>query len=178
MGETKLMNLAEEFRHIADIEGGKFDFNSKKYAMGGGVRQTQDTYFLAITHKEFPILFKYEMGVAASGSIFLRFPFTSDEFSFEITVKNALFLLFKKHAFPFKIKSDSENLKRFLETSKSVNELVQIIRKLPFDPIIIGKKDGNEFTVNTTFHISFEERTEVIRPMLAFYKELIDYIQP
>ena len=176
MGETKLMNLAKEFRHIADIEGGKFDRDEIKYYMGGGMYQIQYSYYLSIQHKEIPILFNYEMGVMASGNIYFRMPAKAKHSNFEMSVKHPIMLLLNKQIFPFKIKSKNKELNHFIENMNTMDKLVHVIRNTPFDPIILGKVEENELVINTSFHIQFEERMEIIRPMLAFYKELIDFM--
>ena len=50
------------------------------------------------------------------------------------------------------------------------NGLEVIARNNLFTPIIENKK-----TVKTDFSLSFEDRKKVLKPMIQFYKDLIDF---
>jgi len=171
--------MIEAFKEIEKEENGVFHLETEKHSFDTGVHAEQDTYYLALKYRRFDILVEYGMGIEAYGRFYLHLPEQSRRSQFTIEAKNTLRNLFgRKEAFPFKLTCSSSNLLDFFEQSSTLKIIAEQYKTFNYDPVIYGKNDDGKFLVQAYFHTAFKERTEVIRPMLAFYKELIDYIQP
>ena len=129
---------------------------------------------LEIPYKEHLISIQYEVGDEQSGKWNCRFNDGLKMNDFAVgTISPYVRLIFKRRNI-LKVTSQDSNLKSYIEKKLVEIGLEEIARKSQFLPEIKGFYQ-NEYQIKTTYSLSFNDQQKVLRPMIKFYKELIDW---
>lgn len=174
--------MLEIFQQIAKEENGDLYINNERYSaylptvvMGAVVYS--DTYQLSFEYKKHTVLVKNELGAHNVGTLNCILNLELPHKDFVLTPKGFWYKIASKSGqMGFTIKTDDAMLKRFLEGNTTLLQLSEIVRRSGFEPFTTGKDKGRYFELHTQYHLQFEQRTLVPRPLIQFYKELIDYL--
>ena len=96
--------------------------------------------------------------------------------NFSIETKNHFLSLFSKKKETFKVKSENLSLIDFIELNKNFLLLKEIAKKTKFEPFIEGTVKNDYYSITVEYSLLFTERRDVLRPLINFYKELMDYL--
>lgn len=66
------------------------------------------------------------------------------------------------------------NLNHFLKKNIALNQLNLIAQNTAFSPAISGKYSDNTYFIITKYHLQFSNWTQVLEPIIEFYKTCID----
>ncbi|MDC8005261.1 hypothetical protein POV27_14460 [Aureisphaera galaxeae] len=166
--------IKKEFRRIAEKEGGKFYFQEGNHFLSNGSHSPDLSFLIKLPHKEDEIKVLNQTGTAFVGTIVGKLPTHIRPIDFELNSISNLANLFLRKKSRFRISSKNENIKHFLHHNESLKQLSQIANETAFTPqISIVRKDGVNQIV-TKYHLEFEDWTQVIEPLIAFYRNLMD----
>ncbi len=164
--------IQEVFEQIAEKENGKCSFRNQTIHLGSGVRGEEVTSSLAFKYKGNLITVLYKLGVSNVATVTC---YLNDEVkikSFKITSITHLLNLILRKKHRLVVKSKDSNLKDFIHENKSFSELALISNRVNFSPTIIYNK--KEATIVTEYFLEFPNKQQVVKPTIAFYKDLID----
>ncbi len=166
------------FKEIANKESGKFYFTDEDISIGMGVRSPHVTFQLKIPYKEYIIYISNKTGTQYVGTYVCKLPISLKASEFEIRTKTHLSTLFsinKKSR--FKIVTQDQGLYSFLKNNKSLQSLNTVAKADIFEPIIEGEIIDSSYVVKVTYHLEFDNWTQVLEPLISFYKELINFLE-
>ncbi len=169
--------IKSEFRKIAESENGKFYYHDEDISIGMGVRSPNVIFILDLSYKECPIKIKNTTGTAYYGLITSKILTNNKPLEFELTTRSHLSTLFWRKNDRFKIETDYTTLNQFLKNSTSLSKLNQIAKKTKFHPLIKGEFQSDGYKLTTKYHLEFSDWTQVLVPLINFYKEFIDKFQ-
>ncbi len=93
---------------------------------------------------------------------------------FKVTNRNRLLRLVNRKINLLKINCAEKKVEGYIQDKLLDSKLEEIARSSQFEPIIIGiQKDSFEITTN--YSLVFSRKNDVIRPLIKFYKSLIDF---
>jgi len=133
------------------------------------------TYLLKLDYKDNKISVINRTGTAFIGTIICKLPKSTQKIPFKIESTSHFFNLFLRKKSRLKIESKNENLKHFIKNSGAFKTLDKIANKVDFNPTITLNSEDNE--ISTKYHLEFEDWTQVIEPIIAFYKDLADELE-
>jgi hypothetical protein len=163
--------MREIFEEIAKEERADCNIEDSKTRVGGVVI-FEATYDLSIDYNGKLIRVHNILGGMASGELEMLLPKQSDQTKFEITTKSPFSSLFSRKKERVKISSKDHSIIKFFNDSSELQKIQDIIKDTGFEPYIKGKNTKYGFLVRTEYHLAFEERREVIRPLIALYKSI------
>ncbi|WP_290701839.1 hypothetical protein [Lacinutrix sp.] len=161
------------FKELTKKENGKFDFHDKDIGLGGGVRSPNVIYKVEFKYKENEFTIINRTGTAYVGNINCKLSKTIQPIEFELNTISHLKNLFLRKKSRFKIITDNKNLDSFLRKNNALKLLIKIANKENFSPLIRCKKD-ELWSISSEYHLEFDNWTQVIEPIIEFYKNLID----
>jgi hypothetical protein len=88
---------------------------------------------------------------------------------------STLFSINKKNR--FKIATQDQTLYHFLKSNKSLEILNPVAKADIFEPSIEGKITESSYVIRVAYHLEFDNWTQVLEPLISFYKELIDFLE-
>ena len=166
--------IKSEFIRIAKKEGGKLSYKDKDIAVGGGVRSPRLVFVLKINHKNHDITIINNTGTSFVANITAHFPVTTTTLDFDLTTKSHLSTLFSKTKERFKVKSNHQNITNFTKNDNGLKQLNTIAQDGLFHPTINGSYTKGSYTLESKYHLQFDDWTQVIEPFIQFYKAFID----
>lgn len=174
--------MKETFEQIALEENAKLHVDHDKHmaptprtGVGGTIFTT--TYTLVVSYKGYSMRIENEFGGPDVGSVVCELPEQPEINEVEVVAKGALFKIFKpKHLLCFSVNTKNRDLKTSLENNHALFVLSDFVRSTPFCPIIIGKNRKGRYELSTHYHLGIKERRVVVRPIIDFYKQFIDYL--
>ena len=101
-------------------------------------------------------------------------PWKLPKINFRKTGKNILktwFPIFKNR---FKLKHKNSNIEYFLRHSEGLIKMKDIANDTSFEPTIICQNSEKGVELIIEYHLQFPNWTQVLSPIIAFYKEFID----
>ena len=127
---------------------------------------------LDIPYRKHIIKVEYNVGYAKTANFHCEFDNGKEIENFKINYRSQYVrLLFKKNI--LKVNTIDANLKSFLASKLIENKLEFIARESMFTPEIEWNRlKSNKLKAH--FSLSFENKKEVLEPMINFYKDLID----
>jgi len=174
--------MKEVFEQIALEENAQLQIASDKHmapSLHSGVGGTIFTtvYTLDVEYKGYLIKVVNELGGQDVASVVCELPEQPNHNELEIMTKGGLFQIFSpKHLLCFSVKSRNQNLKASIESSNVLFRLGDLVKSTRFDPITIGKNRDGLYKLSMHYHLLFKERENVVRPIIDFYKQLINYL--
>ena len=60
---------------------------------------------------------------------------------------------------------------------KGIQNSIDSAKEAAFQPLIEGRNRDGFYTIETRYHLAFEERRTVLEPMIEFYKFMLDYFE-
>ena len=75
-----------------------------------------------------------------------------------------------------KIKCNSVAIESFIKSNKYFNDLKDIVRDTQFEPLVFTEIVDNKLIIKAEFHLQLQNKTEIIKPLLYFFKSLIDEV--
>ena len=160
------------FREIADKENGKFYYQDKDISGGLGVRSPNVTFKLVFDYKGNHFTIVNQVGTAYVGTISCRLSKTIQPIVFKINTISHFKNLFLRKKSKFTIETDNDNLDFFLNKNASLKLLSKIADKDNFTPVITCEKN-DYWSVESTYHLEFDNWTDVINPTIQLFKDLI-----
>jgi len=130
-------------------------------------------FLVKFKYKDNEISILNQTGTSFVGNINYKLNKTLQPIAFEISSISHITNLFRRRKSRFKIKTENENIKYFLEQSSSLNQLSKIAEKENFSPLITCEL--NDFwSIESNYHLEFDNWTQVVEPTIKLYKALID----
>lgn len=132
------------------------------------------TLSVNILYRKHLIKVEYNVSIGQSGLIIVDFENGEQLPEFDIKNRSHFLRLVKKKLDILKVEGEDVQFNDSL--SKKIKELglEELARNNQFEPNIVARKIDNKIQVHSTYHLAFEEKKEVLEPMIALYKWLID----
>ena len=166
------------FKEIATKEQGKFYFSDDDIDIGGGIYSPNVIFHLKIPYKGYEISIINRTSTAYVGTYYCTLPLGLKAPDFTIETRSHLSTLFSRNKKKrFKITTGHAKLHTFLENSTTLNTLNTIARDHIFEPYIRGVNTSTEYQFKIEYHLQFDNWTQVLEPLIAFKKELIDVLE-
>lgn len=168
------LNMIEkEFQAIANKLGAIYYKEEEIIDMGGGERCPHIIYLLTLEYKGLEIKINNSTGVSAIGRVECKFLKESDSLVFDMTTRSHFLSLFFKSN-RFKFTNLNPNLEQFVKNSIGLNQMKGIAKETSFEPTIIGENTNVGYRLIIEYSLLFDDWTQVVEPMIIFYKEFID----
>lgn len=169
--------MKEEFSVLSILENGTFKTSNFVHSLTFGARGFQSTYHLSFKYRGEKITINNLLGSQSYGEVIVELSDTKDNMNFSIETKSSFISLFSLKKGRFNIQSKNNELKSFLNTNSQLKTLHAIIEDTQFEPNFYGEKTKNGYLLKTEYHLQFPERSEVLQPLIDFYKALIDELK-
>lgn len=165
--------MVNTFKKIAEKEDAIFSFNEETLNIGEGERSPHLNYFLIKKYGEKTISINNTTGTLFVGHTTCLIPKRMDSLTFEMTTRSHFLSLFFRGS-RFRFSKASPDITKFMENSIGFNQLKAISNDTSFEPTIIGESNHKGFKLIIKYHLKFDNWTQVIEPIILFYKEFID----
>lgn len=166
------------FKEIAAKEQGTFYFSDNVLDIGGGIDSPNVIFHLKIPYKGHEISIINKTGTSFVGTYYCTLPLGLKAPDFTIETRSHFSTLFSRNKKKrFKIATDHTKLNTFLEKSTTLNTLNTIAKDHIFEPYIYGINTSTEYQLKIEYHLQFDNWTQVLEPLIAFKKELIDALE-
>lgn len=165
--------MKETFKSISLEENVEFIFDDRKYSTSRGAIPVS-IYELTIPYKNHSIFIRNELGNGNLGKIQTELKDFSIPF-FEITNRSHFWRLFNRKSNILSIKCERFLFKTTLQQLLLDTELEKIARENLFEPKIYAVNETHLVNLTCEYHLEFEDKEGVLRPLIKFYKALIDY---
>lgn len=169
--------MEDVFKAIANEIGCEYSKKDEKYLLPTGSSLPISTYKLTVSHKGNTFWLKNTFGNSDRGELELYLPKLSGRSEFEITTKSHFMTLFSKKKQRLNISCEDETIVYILTRALNASWLNEYLQKAAFDPYIKGENVDGKFRIRTEYHLIFEGKHEVIKPLINFYKTLIEEIR-
>lgn len=166
--------IISEFKRIADKENGEFYFSDGNISLTGGVHSPDVEFIIKFVYQGCEVVIINKTGYNYYGNVISKFKATKTSLGFDLYTKSHFARLFSRKKEQFKIESIDENLNHLLNKSPALKELAKIAKNTVFEPMIIGTYVNDYYELRTEYHLQFSNWTQVLEPLIAFYKEFID----
>lgn len=156
------------------IENSTFSYSDYKVDGDGFSILPISIYSLVVDYKGSAICVENELGNHNIGKVELllegkRLP------EFRITNTNHFVNIFLRRKIILKVECKNNLFKKFLEQKLTETGLEKLAKDNLFEPEIFNLFERNKMKIVTKYHLQFEDKTGVIKPLISFYKSLIDY---
>lgn len=163
------------FTNIAKEENCEVYIGDEKFGDKlSGTFLVESTFQLKINYKGKNILIQHTLGAHGMAEITVELPKQSNGMKFTITTKSHFSTLFSRNKDRVKITCKDSSLVKFFEENDSIKSIKEICKEAEFEPYITGSNENDSFKIRTDYHLLFEQRNLVLRPLINFYKALID----
>ena len=163
------------FKEIAERENGKFYFKDENVVIHiTGARTPNVIFQIKFKYKGNKIVIKNRTGTNYIGSIICDFTSHLQIVEFKINSRSHLSNLFTRKKSRFIILCENKNFVHFLNTNMAFKKLSEIANKTNFTPEVDCIKKDKSGKITTNYHLEFDDWTQVIEPMIDFYKNIID----
>ncbi|WP_299894312.1 hypothetical protein [uncultured Aquimarina sp.] len=163
----------EFFKKIAENENGKLYLHDKDISFGDGTRSPNVIFKIKFEYKSNQFTIVNQTGTNYVGTISCKLSNDLQPIPFEIDTISHLKNLFLRRKSRFVLKSENQNVLHFLKTNNALNLLSEIADKEDFRPLVVCSLDGY-WSIVCKYHLEFDDWTQVIEPIIALYKNLID----
>jgi len=163
------------FTNIAEEENCELYIGDEKF--GDKLRGTfivESTYQLKINDKNKNILIQHTLGAHEMAEITVELPKQSDSMKFTIATKSHISTLFSRNKDRVKITCKNLSSAKFFEENDSMKLIRAICIEAEFEPYITGSNENGSFKIRTDYHLLFEQRNLVLRPLINLCKALIN----
>ena len=165
----------EAFQKIADREGGKFYHDENTYLTGGGTALPDLNFVVKFEYKNIQFVIHNQTGANFVGNVYCKLPKQSKSHYFHVTPRSNFMSLFSKDRDKrFSIKSKNANLAYFIKNNASFKSLEEVARQDRFEPYISAKNEAGKFKIQTKYNLDIDDWTQVLDPIIQFYKDLIN----
>lgn len=172
-----MINLFEIFKTIAAEESGRLTINGDDEELEKQANAQESIYRLYIPYKKEEICVEYAVGAqhVASTSLILETMTNCPEF--EITTRSPFFILFMGKKDRIKVSCKDLKLKKKISLNPHLAQINKLSDNTAFEPNTFAENKKFGFEIRTEYHLVFPKRTKEIRPLIQFYKDLIDYLR-
>lgn len=137
----------------------------------------EKSYVLKVPYKSYVIEIKNAHSPDPVGSFFVEILNPRKEVNFRIKTKSHFVKLITFSNSITEVKGKDLNFINDIKLSDSFLELESLINKTQFEPEVFAKTVNNRLTIITEYHTMLADKTSFIKPMLNFYKYIIDKIE-
>jgi len=95
--------------------------------------------------------------------------------AFQVTNRSHYARIFNKKKNILKVACKDSDFTKFIVRKFDSLGIEEIARNFQFEPSIVGDKIAGNYEIKTTFHLAFQEKKNILRPLIKFYKSLIDF---
>ena len=162
------------FKELAKKEGGTFSYSDEDISIGMGVRSPSVIYQIKFDYKGNEIFIDNRTGTNYVGAIICKISPELRHVKFSLESRSPLSLLFSRKKDQFKIYCENQNFYNFLKNDSSLNKIGVIAQKTKFHPEINCDGKPRNIKIVTKYHLEFEDWTQVLEPIIRFYKNVID----
>ncbi len=162
------------FKELAEKEGGKFSYSDEDISIGMGVRSPSVIFQVKFDYKGNEFLIDNRTGTNFVAKIICKVSPELRHVNFSLESRSPLSSLFSRNKSKFKISCTNQNFLHFLNTDKSLNKIGEIAQKTKFHPEIKCNGENRNVEIVSKYHLEFEDWTQVIEPLIQFYKNVID----
>ncbi|PIB33094.1 hypothetical protein BFP78_02200 [Gaetbulibacter sp. 5U11] len=164
----------EFFKNLAEKENGQFYFTDENISIGMGVRSPNVIYKITFTYKDNLFTIINQTGTNYITTIRCQLNDTLHPIPFTVNTTSHLKNLFLQKKSRLNVTTEHLNLKDFLSKNNALNILSEIANKEKFDPNITCQYD-NVWSIETNYHLEFDNWTDPIEPIIELYKNLINH---
>jgi len=169
--------IKQYFKELAAQEQGKFYYYDEDVDIGGGSRNPYVIFLIKFYYRDHEIIVDNRTGTSFEGCITCNLASYAQPIDFEITSISHIANLFLRKKSRFKINCSNKNLGHFLKTNDSLKELSIIAQKEDFSPYIRCEERDGKYSIITNYHLEFGNWTQVLEPLIAFYKDIVDLLE-
>ena len=163
------------FKNLAEKENGKFYFSDGNMSFTDGSRIPDVTYQVKFVYKGNKFELNNRTGVSFEAQCYCNLNDNLKPSEFEIECISHFKKLFLRKQHRLKIKSEDPALHSFIVNNKYFKQLGELGVKEDFSPAIsCSKSDAGNWYLTATYHLEFNNYTQVISPLIDFYKSVID----
>jgi hypothetical protein len=162
--------MEEYFKNLAAQEGWEFKVEKQDYLGLSFSDLPVTTYFFKTMHNGVEIKSQYEFGNYNLAEFEAEIRDNINLNSFEITAKSHFWKLFNPQKSILKVDCVNSFLKNEIQKSLTRFKLEELANKRIFQPHITYKN----YNLYTKFHLQFEDKETSLKPMMDFYKRIID----
>ncbi|MCH2229160.1 MAG: hypothetical protein MK105_02355 [Crocinitomicaceae bacterium] len=163
------------FEIISREENGSFLHQKEKFQnIIEGSFMERDVYILDLEHNRHKIHIRNTMGPTAVGNFKVVLPNFSRKIKFSISGKNHFVALFTGKKDMLNIKCNDSAIEGLIRSSHEFNQIHDLAKQYAFEPEIMADMEQGVFQITADYHLAFKEREEALRPLIRFFKFLID----
>jgi len=162
------------FENIANKEQGQYTYFDR--SPQNRFEGYELSHYLTIPHKSHEIELVHSLSPDPCGVCIVSFELKNLKFDLEISTKSQFMALISFSKNRVKIKCNSVDIKAFIKSNKYFNDLKDIIKNTQFEPLIFTEINDNKLIVKAEYHLQLQNKIGFIKPMLFFYKSLIDEV--
>ena len=130
---------------------------------------------LEVTHKNQVIQIIYKLSNNQTGLLSCKLEERFRLPKFRVTYRSHFWRIFNKNKNLLKVECAENNFSKFLQEKLSSLQIEETARKFLFEPTLLGSKENNHYELKTSYHLAFPDKKNILRPLIDFYKCLIDY---
>ena len=168
--------LKNKFQLIADRQNTIYALDEFKVNGINGSKVFISIHTFKFIHKNVEVLLKYELGNSNLAEIKFTIPNQISAKDFKLETKEHIFRIFSANKDLWKIKGEDKLFISKVKDALNSSGLSKLADKTSFEPYILGKNSNNNYTLNTTFSLSFENYDNSIEPIIDFHKQIIDLL--
>jgi len=136
--------------------------------------QVEKRYEFYVPYKGVVIEIKNSHSPDPVGSFYAELPIGEKRIEFEINTKSHLVKLITFSKSITKVKSEDANLISDIKSNEWFMKVEEVIINSQFEPAIYANTNEGVLTIKAEYHTLLTDKTSFIKPMLEFYKFLID----
>ena len=164
--------IQKVFKELAEKEGGTFSFEDANAISPKGVAMPYVTFLLKFEYKGHHFQIENSTGTQYVGHMICKLNNSLKIPDFQIDSISHFKNLFVWRKHRIKATSKSRNVLHFLEKNPALKELRSIGKNEKFSPQIICSSKNR--TIETKYHLEFDDWTSVLEPLIQLHKDLID----
>lgn len=160
---------------VAELEG-KLTINGHSEDLLHQSLAQESIYKLYFSYMEENMCIEYVLGATHYAAIAVFIESDKKLPEFEITTRTPFMSLFKGKKNRVQIKSEDKAIREKIESNPSFIELSELSANTRFVPYTFGKSRDLGYEMKTEYHLEFSERTQELKPLIQFHKDLIDIL--
>lgn len=168
--------LSTKFKAIAKSQNATYKVNDFKVDGHVGTKLFFSVHNFIFKHKDVEISIRYEIGKSNLAEINFRIPNYAGNKEFKLDTKEHFFRLFSANKKPWKIEGSDKLFTSKINDILRQSGLTKIASETSFEPNIVGSYSHGDYTLITTFSLSFENYEDSVEPIIEFHKQLIDLL--
>lgn len=160
------------FKKLAEKEGGTFSYEDAKTQALDGVSRPYVTFRLQFQYKQHHFTIVNTTGTQFVAHMLCKLDKSIRPVDFELSAISHFKNLFLRRKQRLKVSSQNKNLLYFLEQNAALQALRSFGKKESFSPHMVCSSQA--YTIETKYHLEFDDWTGVLEPLIQLHKDLID----